>query len=430
MIPRYSLPEMTAVWSEEARFSAMLEIEVLACEAWAGLGRIPRSAAHTIRRKAKFDIARIHANERRNNHEIIAFLEEVQRHVGPPGRFIHLGMTSSDVMDTAASMQCVAAVDLLLPKAKRLEKALASLARRYRNTPTIGRSHGIHAEPVTFGWKMAGLYAEARRTTTRLKQARTQAAVGKISGAVGTYVHLDPRVESYICRKLGIRPAEHSTQVVPRDHHAEFLALLAIAGASLERMAMEVRHLQRTEVLEAEEYFSPTQKGSSAMPHKRNPVASERICGMARLLRGYAMVGFDNVALWHERDISHSSAERVALADACLALDFMLSESCKLFERLVVYPKRMLKNLELSRGCLFSQRVLLALIDAGMPRTQAYETVQRHALAAWAGGDGLKARLEKAPEVTKHLRGSALDACFDLKPYLARLPAVYRRLGL
>ncbi len=430
MIPRYSLPEMAAVWSETARFKAMLEIEVLACEGWARLGRIPKAAAAAIRRKAGFDVARIHANERRNNHEVIAFLEEVQRHVGPPGRFIHLGLTSSDVMDTAASMQCVQALDVLLPKAKRLEKALARLARRHRDTPTIGRSHGIHAEPVTFGWKMAGLYAEAKRSTARLEQAREAIAVGKLSGAVGTYVHLDPRVEAFVCRKLGLRPAEHSTQVVPRDHHAEFASLLAVVGASLERMAMEVRHLQRTEVLEAEEYFAPGQKGSSAMPHKRNPVASERICGMARLLRGYAVVALENVALWHERDISHSSAERVALADACLALDFMLSESCRLFERLLVYPERMQRNLALTRGCIFSQRVLLALVDAGMPRTRAYETVQKHALAAWAGGDDLRTRLARDPEVVRRLRGRALDACFDLKPYLARIPAVYRRLGL
>ena len=430
MIPRYSLPEMTEVWSETARFQAMLETEILACEAWARLGRIPKAAARTIRRRASFDLKRIHANEKRNNHEIIAFLEEVQRHVGPAGRFIHLGLTSSDVMDTAASVQCVRASDLLIPKARRLEKALAKLARRHRRTPTIGRSHGIHAEPVTFGWKMAGLYAEAKRTTERLLQARKAIAVGKISGAVGTYVHLDPRVEAFVCRKLGLRPAEHSTQVVPRDHHAEFLALLAVAAASLERMAMEVRHLQRTEVLEAEEYFSPTQKGSSAMPHKRNPVASERICGLARLLRGYAMAGFDNVALWHERDISHSSAERVALADACLALDFMLSESCTLFERLMVYPKNMKRNLELTRGCVFSQRVLLALVDSGMPRTQAYEAVQRHALSAWAGGDDLKQRLKDDPAVARRLKGRALDACFDPKPYFARIPQVYKRLGL
>lgn len=421
---------MAAVWSETARFQAFLDIEVLACEGWARLGRIPASAAATIRRKAHFDVARIHANERKNNHEVIAFLEEMQRHVGAPGRFIHLGMTSSDVMDTAASLQCMRAMDVILPKAKRLEKAFARLARRYRHTPAIGRSHGIHAEPVTFGWKMAGFYAEAKRTTARLKQARAAVAVGKLSGAVGTYVHLDPRVEAYVCRKLGLRAAEHSTQVVPRDHHAEFVSLLAVAAASLERMSVEVRHLQRTEVLEAEEYFAPGQKGSSAMPHKRNPVASERICGMARLLRGYATVALENVALWHERDISHSSAERVILADACLALDFMLHESCKLFERLLVYPARMRRNLELTRGCVYSQRVLLALVDSGMPRTQAYEAVQKHALAAWAGGDDLLTRLGKDPGVAKRLKPAALKACFDPKPYLARLPAVYRRLGL
>jgi adenylosuccinate lyase len=247
---------------------------------------------------------------------------------------------------------------------------------------------------------------------------------------VGTYVHLDPRVEAFVCRKLGLRPAEHSTQVVPRDHHAEFASLLAVVGASLERMAMEVRHLQRTEVLEAEEHFAPGQKGSSAMPHKRNPIASERICGMARLLRGYAGVALEDVALWHERDISHSSAERVALADACLALDFMLSESCKLFEHLLIYPARMRRNLALTRGCIFSQRVLLALLDSGMPRTKAYEAVQRHALATWAGGDDLRTRLARDPEIARRLKGRSLDACFDLKPYLARIGVIARRLGL
>ena len=430
MISRYVRPAMGRIWTESSRFQRMLEVELLTCEALVKQGQVPAAAYRRIRRAARVNPRRVTQLEAKTKHDVVAFLNTIAESLGPDARFLHLGLTSSDVLDTATGTQLADATDILLNDLDRLLAVLKRQARRYKTTVCIGRTHGVHAEPTTFGLKLALAYAEMTRAKQVLRLARTVVAVGKISGAVGTYAHLSPKVEQYICRKLGLTPAPISTQVIPRDGYAVFVCRLAIVGAMLERTATEIRHLQRTEVLEAEEPFEPGQTGSSAMPHKRNPVSCERVTGLARLLRGYATVSLENVALWHERDISHSSTERVLLPDATCALDFMLVEMTRVIAGLKVYPRRMQRNLELTRGLIFSESVLLALMHKGLTRPVAYKIVQRHAMKAWGGSDDFRTLLAADPEVRRLLSSRELAACFDLRRHTRQVSTVFRRLGL
>lgn len=430
MIERYTRPDMGAIWSDENKYRIWLEIEILACEAQAELGVIPKEAVEEIRAKASFDVNRILEIEQTTKHDVIAFTTNVAEYVGPASRFIHLGMTSSDVLDTCLAVQLKQAGVLILEDLKNLESILARRAVEFKNTVCIGRSHGIHAEPTTFGLKLALWHAECRRSITRMESALSTISVGMISGAVGTFEHLSPAVEEYVCEKLGLKPAPVSTQVIQRDRHAEYLTTLAIVGAFLEKIATEVRHLQRTEVLEAEEYFSPGQKGSSAMPHKRNPIVSERICGLARLLRGNAMAAIENNALWHERDISHSSVERVICPDSTITLDYMLQLATDLIDRLVVYPDNMMRNLELTSGLPYSQSVMLALVRAGMTREDAYRMVQRNAMRTWQTRLPLRQTLAEDAELMGHITDQDLDGIFDPQRMLKNVDTIFRRCGL
>ena len=428
MIPRYSRPEMVAIWSDENRFRIWLDIELHACDAQARLGVIPKSAAKTIRRKAGFNTRRIHSIEKKTKHDVIAFLTSVAEHVGPESRFIHQGMTSSDVLDTALAVQLVQATDLLDKGAGRLLKALARLARKHKLTPTIGRSHGIHAEPVTLGLKLAGFYAEFERARERLKAARAEIATCKISGAVGTYAHIDPRVEKHVAAKMGLKPETHSTQVIPRDRHAAYFATLGVVASSIERLAVEIRHMQRTELREAEEYFSPGQKGSSAMPHKRNPVLTENLTGLARIVRAAVNPAMENVALWHERDISHSSVERVFAPDATIALDFALHRMASVVENLVVHPRRLRENLDALGGLVHSQQVLLALTRKGVSREEAYRLVQRNAMETWEKGGSFLERLKAERRIGDALGEKELEAQFDLGQHFRHVDTIFKRV--
>ena len=428
MIPRYSRPEMAAIWEPENRFRIWFEIEAHACDAQAALGIIPRSAAREVWKKGKWEIERIDAIERETKHDVIAFLTNLAEHVGPAARFVHQGMTSSDVLDTCLAVQLDQASALLLTAIDRLLAALEARAKEHKMTPTIGRSHGIHAEPVTFGLKLAGYWAEFARNRERLEAARREIATCAISGAVGTFANIDPRVEAHVARKLGLAVEPVSTQVIPRDRHAMFFATLGVIASSLERLATEVRHLQRTELREAEEFFAPGQKGSSAMPHKRNPVLSENITGLARLVRGMAVPAMENVALWHERDISHSSVERVIGPDATIALDFALHRAAGMIEKLVVYPEMMQRNLDALGGLVHSQRVLLALTQAGVSREDAYRIVQSNAMATWREGGSFKDRLLADPVVRRHLKPREVEAMFDLAHHFRRVDAIFRRV--
>ena len=430
MIPRYSRPEMAALWSEEAKLAHWLEIEVLACEGMAELGIIPAEDARTIRAKARFDIERVRENEKRTNHDVIAFLEEVATHAGPAGRFIHRGLTSSDLLDTTLALQLVASADLLLLDLGKLREAVGARAREHKMTPMMGRSHGIHAEPITYGLKLALMHDEFGRAATRLREAREQIAVGKLSGAVGTHAHLDPRVEEFVCTRLGLRAATLSTQVIQRDRHAHFMTTLALIASSVDRWATEFRHLQRTEVLEVEEYFAAGQKGSSAMPHKRNPITGEKLSGLARVIRGNAVAALENVALWHERDISHSSVERIIFPDSCELLSYMLQLLADLVARQIVYPENMAANLEKSKGLIFSQSVLLALADKGMPRQQAYEAVQAASMACWRGTEPLAVNLKKSPEIRAMLSEAEIDALCSPERHFQHVDATFKKLGL
>jgi adenylosuccinate lyase len=430
MITRYTRPGMGRIWEDENRFRIWLEIEVLACEAQAELGVTPAEAVATIRQKARFDVARIDAIENEVKHDVIAFLTNVGEYVGPVSRYIHVGMTSSDVLDTSLAVQMKQSGELLLQGLAGLRDVLARRAREFKTTILVGRTHGIHAEPTTFGLKLALWFDEARRNIARLEAATQRIATGQISGAVGTYEHLSPRVEEYVCGCLGLTPAPVSTQILQRDRHAEFLSVLALIGSSLEKIATEIRHLQRTEVLEAEEYFSPGQKGSSAMPHKRNPITCERIAGLSRVLRGNALAAMENVALWHERDITHSSVERVIVPDSCILLDYMLSLTTDVIDRLLVYPENMRKNLERTRGLIFSQSVLLALTKAGMKREDAYRTVQTSAMEVWQSGKEFRALLAADPAVTAVLSAAQLDGLFDLQKSIRNVDYIFERVGL
>ncbi len=430
MIARYTRPAMGRIWEDENRFRIWLEIETLACEAQAELGIVPKESVKVIREKADFNVARILEIESEVKHDVIAFLTNVGEYVGPESRFIHLGMTSSDVLDTALAVQMKQSAELLLEDMKLLRDVLAKRAKEFKYTVMIGRTHGIHAEPVTFGLKLALWYAEAVRNIERLETARKTIAVGKISGAVGTYQHLDPFVERFVCEKLGLAPAPVSTQVLQRDRHAEFMNTLAICGSSLEKIATEIRHLQKTEVLEAEEFFSKGQKGSSAMPHKRNPIVCERISGQARLLRGNALACMENVALWHERDISHSSVERVAVPDSCVLLDFMLHDMIRIIDNLIVYPANMARNMNATRGLIFSQEVLLALTKKGMKREDAYRIVQAQAMRVWQGDQNFRDLLEANPDVLKHLSKEEINQLFDAQRSLRQVDYIFEQAGI
>lgn len=430
MIERYTRPAMGAIWEDRSRYGIWLEIEILACEAQSELGLIPGDALQQIREKAAFDLRRIAEIEAEVRHDVIAFLTSVAEHVGPSSRYIHLGMTSSDVLDTALAVQLQRSADLLLDGLRTLRDVLARRAREFRDTRMVGRTHGIHAEPTTFGLKLALWYDEAGRNIDRLAASRERIAVGKVSGAVGTYEHLSPRVEQHVCARLGLRPAPVSTQVLQRDRHAEFAAVLAVIGGSLEKIATEIRHLQRTEVREAEEYFAEGQKGSSAMPHKRNPITCERIAGLARVLRGNAAAALENIALWHERDITHSSVERIILPDSCILLDTMLALITEVIDRLIVYPAAMLRNLERTRGLIFSQAVLLALARKGMEREEAYRLVQRAAKEVWDSDKDFLSLLKADHTLTAYLTPAELDGIFDPASSLRHVEEIFRRVGL
>jgi adenylosuccinate lyase len=421
---------MGTIWSEQNKFSIWLEIELLACEAQAKQGVIPEEAVGVIREKAAFDVERILEIEEEVKHDVIAFLTNVAEHVGPESRFIHLGMTSSDVLDTALAVQMKQSGELLLQGMDKLAEVLKRQAQRYKTTIMVGRTHGIHAEPTTFGLKLALWYEETRRNIERLQRAVKSVAAGKISGAVGTYEHLEPDVEAYVCSKLGLVPDPVSTQVVQRDRHAEFMSTLAVIGASLEKFSTEIRHLQKTEVLEAEEFFSKGQKGSSAMPHKRNPIVCERITGLARILRSNAIAALENVALWHERDISHSSVERVIIPDSCILLDYMLAKMTDVIEKVLVYPDAMLRNLNRTNGLIASQSVLLALTKKGVSREDAYRIVQRNAMRTWEDGTPFHDLLVLDKEVTNVLSEKEIDDLFDLNRSVRHVDTIFKRIGL
>jgi len=431
MIPRYARDQMVAIWSPETKFRIWFEIEAHATDALAALGVVPKEAAAKVwemGKDAKFDVARIDEIEREVKHDVIAFLTHLSEIVGPEARFVHQGMTSSDVLDTCLNVQLARAAGLLIADVEDLLLALKKRAFEYKMTPTIGRSHGIHAEPTTFGVKLATFYAEFARARTRLLTARAEIATCAISGAVGTFANIDPRIEEHVAAKMGLTVEPISTQVIPRDRHAAYFATLGVVASSLERLAVEIRHLQRTEVLEVEEYFSPGQKGSSAMPHKRNPVLTENVTGLARMVRSYAIPAMENVALWHERDISHSSVERYIGPDATITLDFALARMAGVIDKLLVYPERMQKNLDATHGLVHSQRVLLALTQAGLAREDSYRLVQKNAMRAWNGEGDLLTLLKADPEVSKAVPAAKLEAMFDLGYHLAQVDTIFTRV--
>ncbi len=428
MIERYTLPEMGKIWEDEFKFSTWLKIEILACEARSKLGEIPEKDVDVIKEKAKFDVKRILEIEETTKHDVIAFLTNVAESVGQASRHIHYGMTSSDILDTTLSFQMKAAGELLLKRLYKLKDVLKERAIEHKNTICVGRSHGIHAEATTMGLKFALWHEEIVRNIKRMTDAIDIISVGQISGAVGTFEHLSPKVEEYVCEKMGLKAATVSTQIIQRDRHAQFMTTLAIIGSTLEKIAVEVRHLQRTEVLEAEEYFSKGQKGSSAMPHKRNPIVSERITGLARILRGNSISAMENVSLWHERDISHSSVERITVPDSCIVLDYMLDLMIKLMAKLIIYPDNMLKNLNLTRGLIFSQKVLLKLVSNGLTRENAYKIVQTASMRVWEDKTkNLKDELMKSEEVLSHLSKNDIEDFFDTKGILSNINYIYNR---
>jgi len=429
MISRYTRADMGALWTEDAEFRAMLDVEIYACEIMAELGEIPKEAVPLIREKADFTVERIREIERETHHDILAFTQALAENVGPEGKYIHKGLTSSDVKDTALGYLMMKSCDILLTGLKRLDAALEVKAKEYRKTPIMGRTHGVHAEPTTFGLKCLLWLAEVRRDIRRMEQAKETVAVGKISGAVGTYSNISPKVEQYVCEKMGIKPAEISTQVIQRDRHAEYFTTLAIVAATLEKIALEIRHLQRTEVREAEEFFHAGQKGSSAMPHKRNPITCERICGLARLVRSNAQAALENVALWHERDISHSSVERVILPDSSIAVDYMLHLTAGLVEKLLVYPEQMMKNIELTGGLFFSQRILVTLVGKGAVREQAYRWVQRNAMARWQEGKDFLAGCKQDEDIRRYMSEAEIEECFDLEYLFRHVDVIYSRFN-
>lgn len=430
MIERYTLPRMGKIWEDQNRFQKMLDVEIKACEAFAKRGLIPKSALSEIKKRARFDIERIKEIEKDTKHDVIAFIMNVSENVGDAAKYVHMGLTSNDVLDTSLSLLMRQTADLLLEDLRRLNIALAKKAKKYKNTVCVGRTHGVHAEPTTFGLKFALFYAETERNIERLKQAKEVISYGKLSGAVGTFANVDPAVEEYVCRKLGLKPAPISTQVLQRDRHAQFLTTLAITGSSLEKFATEIRNLQRTEILEAEEYFSAEQKGSSAMPHKRNPITCERVAGLARVLRANAHAAMENISLWHERDITHSSVERIIIPDSCILLDYMIDTFVDVVSHLLVYPERMIENLNKTKGLIFSQKVLLALIDKGLSRREAYDLVQRCAMRVWKENVDFKVILMEDNDIARFLTHEEIESCFDLNYYTKNVDKIYKRLRL
>lgn len=430
MIDRYTLPKMREIWSEQNKFRKWLEVEIAACEAWASLGKIPRDALAKIKRKASFSIDRINQIEKETAHDLIAFLTSVAEKVGRESRFIHMGLTSYDVEDTARSIQMRGAAELIIKDVEDLIKILKRRAREEKNTVMMGRTHGIQAEPITFGLKLLVWVAEMERNLERMKRAKEVVSVGKISGAVGTYAEVDPRVEEYVCKKLGLKPALVSTQIVQRDRHAEYLTTLAVVAATLEQFATEIRNLQRTEIWEVEEPFGKGQKGSSAMPHKKNPITCERIAGLARVVRGNAIASLENVALWHERDITHSSVERIILPDSCMLVDYMLQKFTWVMNGLVIFPQNMKKNIEKAQGLIFSQKLLLALTDKGLTREGAYKIVQTAAMKARASGKHLKEIILDDRDALKHLSPVEIEKIFDIRNHLKNVEIVFKRFGL
>jgi adenylosuccinate lyase len=430
MIDRYTRPTMGAIWQDENKYRIWLEIETLAVEAQAELGEVPAEAARTVREKGSFDVAKILEIEEITKHDVIAFLTNVAEYVGEPSRYVHLGMTSSDVLDTCLAVQLKQAGELLLAELERLRDILAKRAVEFKYTIMIGRSHGIHAEPITFGLKLALWYEETKRNIERMRRAVDVIAYGQISGAVGTFEHLSPKVEEYVCEHLGLKADPVTTQVVQRDRHAEYMAALGVIASTLEQFATEIRHLQRTEVLEAEEYFSAGQKGSSAMPHKRNPIVSERICGLARVVRANSLAAMENVALWHERDISHSSVERVICPDSTILLDYMLDKMSSMVEKLLVYPENMMRNLEITSGLHFSQTILLALAKKGMSREDAYRVVQRNAMEVWRTRESFRDVLKRDAELTAMLPPAEIDELCDLQKSIRNVDYIFERCGL
>ena len=428
MIARYTLPEMGALWSEETRFQKWLDVEIAVCEVHAEMGTIPRDALEQIKSRAKFSVARINEIEKTTDHDVIAFTTNLAESIGDAARFVHYGLTSSDVVDTANALLLRDACDILIRKIDALAEVLKRRALEFKDTPQVGRTHGIHAEPTSFGLTFALWHDEMRRNRERLQKARESVAVGKISGAVGAFAHLDPQVEEKVCARLGLKAAPVSTQIIQRDNYAEYLCTLAVIASSLDKFALQIRHWQRTEVREAQEKFKPGQKGSSAMPHKRNPILSERLCGMARLVRANSIVGLENVALWHERDISHSSAERVVLPDSSIATDYMLQKMAALVDGLVVYPERMLENLNATRGLIFSGQLLLALTQAGVARETAYEWIQRDAMKTWDEGGDFKRQVSADKEIRAHLSESEITRVFSLDTYLRNVDRVFARV--
>jgi adenylosuccinate lyase len=428
MIERYTLPEMGAVWSEENKYRKWLQVEIAVCEAWARLGQIPHTSLEKIKKKASFSIDRIEEIEKVVKHDLIAFLTSVAEYVGEDSRFVHMGLTSYDIVDTALSLMIVESLDKIEKRLLELKKVLKKEALRYKKTPCIGRTHGVHAEPVTFGFKILVWYEEVNRHLERIKKAQEVISVGRISGSVGTYIHLDPRVEKYALKSLGLKPAKVSTQVLQRDRHAEVMSLLALIASSLEKFALEIRHLQKTEVLEVEEPFTRGQKGSSSMPHKKNPVRCERIAGLARIVRGNLQVSLENIALWHERDISHSSAERIIFPDSFILTDFLLAEMIEIISNWLVHPKRMLENINTTRGLIFSQAVLLALTRKGLSREEAYKLVQDCSLKAWQENLDFRQLVSADPEIARHLSPKEIQACFSLDPYLQKIDFIFERV--
>ncbi|MBI1912555.1 MAG: adenylosuccinate lyase [Deltaproteobacteria bacterium] len=427
MIERYSRKEMARIWEPENRFKKWLDVEICACEAWNKLGKIPKKSLDTIKKKANFDIARIDEIERTVKHDVIAFLTSVAEYVGPDSRYIHMGLTSSDILDTSFALLLKESAELIIEDIKGLLVVLKKKALDHKNTVMMGRSHGIHAEPTTFGLKMALWYDEMQRNLERMERAKEVISYGKLSGAVGTFSSIDPKVEAYVLKKLGLKPESVATQIVHRDRHAEFFSTLAITATSIEKFAVEIRHLQRTEVLEAEEPFTKGQKGSSAMPHKRNPILSENLTGLARLIRGYSVSAMENIPLWHERDISHSSVERVIGPDATILMDFMLARTTNLIRDLVVYPENMKTNMDKLKGVVFSQKVLLKLIEKGTTREDAYALVQRNAMKVWEGLGDFKSNVLGDEDVMKFLTPKDVESCFDVKPYIKNVDYIFKR---
>jgi adenylosuccinate lyase len=428
MIPRYSLPKMENIWSERNKFEKWLKIEILACEAQAKLGNIPRSALLQIKRKAKFNTQRIEKIEEKTKHDVIAFLTNLAENIGPESKYVHLGMTSSDILDTSLSVLMREAGQLIEEDLRNLKIIVKRKALKYKYTPIIGRTHGVHAEPTTLGLKFALWYDEIKRDIERLERAIETISFGKISGAVGNFANIDPKVEKYVCQKLGLKSAPVSNQILQRDRHAEYMTTLAIIAGSIEKFCTEIRNLERTEILEMEEPFTKGQKGSSAMPHKRNPILCERLCGMGRLVKSYALASLDDMVLWHERDISHSSVERIIIPDSTILINYMLNKFIYIIVNLMIYPENMLKNINSTRGLVFSQRVLLRLIERGLTREMAYQVVQRNAMQAWETGKSFKDMICKDKEVRKYLSSGEINNCFDIGFYLKKVDYIFKRV--